>query len=223
MNPQSGDYLASQLAIVSLQDCGTLLLDIRRLPSPKAHAAAIASINRARGRFEIYLATRDLKTLDVTANWNNVADELKTDYGIIYYGLAAMNSFHDPADAPYIRGLVPFLLANDLQQAIEECIHGMRYHPSPENVAVLISVWKDHKSRHIPPEQTGLPIDLAQAMAVQHDNAVIPSLLEMFEIPRWHDAASSALRELTGKEYHTAAEWKAWYASQSKDAEQAVP
>jgi hypothetical protein len=195
LNPQSGDYLASVLPTYSLGDCQSLLLDIRQLQSPKAHAAAITAINHARVRFNIYLANHDLKSLDAIAHWNDADAGVKAEYGIIYYGLAAVNSFQDPADTPYIRGLVPFLLANDFGQSIEECVHAMKDHPSPENVSVLISIWEDYKAHHYPPNNEPLlPMSLSHALAVQNDFAVIPSLLEILEIPKWHDSALGALR-----------------------------
>jgi len=224
LNPDSGDYLAEILPRVSPNECQSLLLDIRQLQSPRSHSAAIAMVDRARAQLSNYLDAHHLKNFDITAQWNHGApEELKGVSGIMYYGLAAIRSFGDQADMPYFRGLIPFLLSNGLEQSVEECGYAMRQNPGPENIPVLKAIWEDYKSHHYTREQeTLLPIDLARTLTAQNDIAVIAILLELLDNYNGRDSAHEGLRKLSGKDFHTDAEWRSWYESLSKGVEKTV-
>lgn len=183
-------------------------------------------VDLARQRFVNYLDAHHLKGRDVIARWNNgTPEEVKDLYGVMYYGLAAIRSFGDKADTPYFRGLVPFLLANDLAQCVEECVYAMRQNPARENIPVLNAIWEDYKSHRYPSDdsRTLLPIYLANALAAQNDVATIPTLLDLLGDRLARDSALAALRQLTKEDFRTDAEWKSWYASRSRGAAAPAP
>jgi len=209
LTPAPADYVASLLAGPTPRDC--LLVGVCGLRSPKSHAAMIAAVDVARQRVEKYLAARELKVPDAKANWSDVAEEVIDNYSIIYYGLHALASFRDPADMPYLRSLVPFLLASDCQQALRECILAMVDNPSPENTAVLISIWEDCKAHpeRLTRKET-LPVSVAWAMTYQNDAVALPSLLEIIDDPRWQHKLFGLLHPRAGKEFRSPAECRAW-------------
>jgi len=222
LNPASGDYLATRLATVSPRDREHLLQDISELPSPAAHGAAIVSVDRALERFSTYLADHNLKTLDARKNWLDLPEQLQDDYAIAYYGLAAVASFKDPTDLPYFRRLVSLLVANNFDGPLEMCLRAMAANPVAENVPVLVSIWEgygpiwqDFKARNFSVTNApSVPIALARASSAHKDRRLIPVLLEMLDNPIGRDFSLSSLRELTGKDFRTDAEWRAWYAPQ---------
>jgi hypothetical protein len=199
LNPLPGDYLAERMATYPASERGGWMLLCRQFPSDKLHAAAIADVKSARRAFETYLAAQGLERLATMDHWNDdtLPASIKDLNGEIYYGLAGIRSFKDPRDLPLFRELTPWLMRNQLDGAVEECVSMMKNFPAAENLAVLKSIWEDYQARHVHDlDRHLLPIDLARALAASKSIDAVPILKEIQATPTFHDEALNAIEAI---------------------------
>ncbi|HEX4145094.1 MAG TPA: hypothetical protein VHY91_16425 [Pirellulales bacterium] len=219
LGPASGDYLVSLLPDATARDRHELLWRIGDLQSPRAHAAAVAEVDLAQRHIRDYLDSQGLEASVFETGPNRIPAEIRECYWNLGCALHSIYSFHDKDDTPYFRQLIPFLLAVGLESRVQDLVDAMKQSPAPASVPVLISIWNDYKSQGRPPGDEGsLPIKLAGALGAQKDRAAIPTLLEIVDRPTFALYACDALRQLNGKQFQTAAEYKAWYADPAKPA-----
>lgn len=199
LNPLPGDYLAERLAKYPASERAGWMLLCRQFPSDKLHAALIVDVVSARRAFDAYLKAHGIERLAMMDHWNDgtLPDTVKDLYGEIYYGLGGIRSFKDPRDLPLFREWVPWLLRNQLDQSVEECVSMMGAFPTAKNLPVLKSIWVDYQVREADDlGQRLLPIDLARALAASKNVDAIPILKQIQAIPKFHDEALNAIKAI---------------------------
>jgi hypothetical protein len=225
----AGDYIAGQLEHMSYQEKGALLVHAGTYSSVRLHDALVRELKSQQRLWEELLYRRKgfaaYDEIDPPGRMHYnprrtedaEADEASDIYGVLYYGLTGLESFHDRNDLPFFREAALWSVKYRFKQLGDAALHAFAEMPDRANLAIIESIWKEYSTRQFGGNELH-PYDIIRTLTAHKFPETIPLMAQFVKSGFMQEEARQFLVQITGTDLGSDTKsWTAWYESHKRE------